>query len=925
MLKYPSVLILLLLVNWVTAQSSSKKALDHESLISWKTISSYSIASDGSAVLYQLNSREGDPSIHIYDTESKETTVFPRGKSASWSADGSMAAFLLSPSKDSLKAMRRRKIKKNDLPGDTLAIYSMDQSIVKIPDVKSFILPEKWSGWLVYHLEPAKKDSTNKDQKKENDENGSRLVIRNLISGVEDTLFYATQVVAAEEAPGFLATSTGDEEDLDAGVYYFDVQNGAFSGIFTEKGKYSQLTLDEQGEQAAFLADLDTTKAKIRNPELGYWKQGMPTADLITLQADDLLEDGLRIGPDTKPEFSANGERLYFGIGKEPILQDTGLLKEEIVNVEVWTWQDAQLYPQQEVRADDEEKRTYQTVWLVDQQRFISLGSESMPSVDLGNEGNADVALGTNDRPYLKSISWEGGPARSDIYLIDVNTGTTKQIGERVRAFPRLSPEARFVSWYLREDSSYNFYHVETGQTLRIPASEEMKWYDETNDRPMKAGSNGIAGWLEGDGHILVNDRYDIWKIDPTGNSDPIRLTRGRESETVYRYIRLDREQRFIPRDEKILLHIFDQKTKGSGYAWLEVETGEIEEITRSADHLYSQTVRKAKNAEKYVFTRQNTIDFPDLYLSDDLNSIQQISTANPQQQDYNWCTKELFEWTDPNGKVRQGLIIKPENFDPVKQYPAIVYFYERYAQQLNRHYVPAPSRSIINFTFYASRGYVIFIPDIWYQEGYPGKSAYDAVVSGTLALLKEGYVDRDRLGIQGHSWGGYQDAYIITQTDLFKCAESGAPVVNMTSAYGGIRWGTGLSRMFQYEHTQSRIGGSLWEYPMRYLENSPLFYLDKVNTPVLILHNDEDTAVPWYQGIEFFVALRRLGKPAWLLNYNGEPHGIRQLQNQKDFTRRMQQFFDHYLMDEPMPNWMKKGVPPLEKGIQQGFELSEE
>ena len=202
------------------------------------------------------------------------------------------------------------------------------------------------------------------------------------------------------------------------------------------------------------------------------------------------------------------------------------------------------------------------------------------------------------------------------------------------------------------------------------------------------------------------------------------------------------------------------------------------------------------------------------------------------------------------------------------------------------------------------------------YKIGYPGESAYNAVIPGVTALIDEGFVDADNIALQGHSWGGYQIAYLLTRTNLFKCAESGAPVVNMISAYGGIRWGTGLSRMFQYEHSQSRIGGTLWETPLRYIENSPIFTIDKITTPVLILHNDNDGAVPWYQGIEFFVAMRRLGKPAWMLNYNGEPHWPVKLQNRIDFQTRMSQFFDHYLKGKEMPEWMEKGVPRVEKGI---------
>jgi len=195
-------------------------------------------------------------------------------------------------------------------------------------------------------------------------------------------------------------------------------------------------------------------------------------------------------------------------------------------------------------------------------------------------------------------------------------------------------------------------------------------------------------------------------------------------------------------------------------------------------------------------------------------------------------------------------------------------------------------------------------------------------VMSGMDEIIKQGFIDEDNIGVQGHSWGGYQIAHLVTKTDRFKCAESGAPVVNMISAYGGIRWGSGLSRMFQYEHTQSRIGGTIWNNLDLYMENSPIFNIDKINTPVLILHNDEDGAVPWYQGIEFFVAMRRLNKKAWFLNYNGEPHWPVKRQNRLDFNKRMEQFFDHYLMDAPMPQWMKKGIPAIEKGILQGFEV---
>jgi dipeptidyl aminopeptidase/acylaminoacyl peptidase len=333
---------------------------------------------------------------------------------------------------------------------------------------------------------------------------------------------------------------------------------------------------------------------------------------------------------------------------------------------------------------------------------------------------------------------------------------------------------------------------------------------------------------------------------------------------------------------------------------------------------------RKAEDADVMLFTMGSFSEFPDLYVSGpDFRDPKRISNANPQQAEYRWGTSELVEWRSAqDGELLQGVLYKPEGFDPSRKYPMMVYFYERLSDQLNNYVVPAAGGSSINISFYVSRGYLVFTPDIPYRIGYPGESALKAVVPGVISLVDKGFVDKDNIGVQGHSWGGYQIAYMVTKTDIFKAAEAGAPVSNMISAYGGIRWGTGMSRMFQYEKTQSRIGGTLWEAPMHFNENSPIFWADKVETPLLMMHNDEDGAVPWEQGIEYFTALRRLNKPSWLLVYNGEDHGLRKEINRKDWTIRMQQFFDHYLKGAPAPVWLEEGVPALQKGKTLGLEL---
>ena len=271
-------------------------------------------------------------------------------------------------------------------------------------------------------------------------------------------------------------------------------------------------------------------------------------------------------------------------------------------------------------------------------------------------------------------------------------------------------------------------------------------------------------------------------------------------------------------------------------------------------------------------------------------------------------------------GRPLEGVIYKPANFDPNKKYPMIVNFYERNSETLYEYHMPEPHRSTIDYRLYNSNGYIVFNPDIRYRDGYPGESCYNCLMPGVSMMIAKGYIDEKAIGAQGHSWGGYQVAYLATRTNLFAAIESGAPVVNMFSAYGGIRWGSGMARAFQYEHTQSRLGGTPWSTPDRYHTNSPLFTMDKVQTPILIMHNDADGHVPWYQGIEYFVAMKRLGKPCWLLNYTGEPHWPLRMANRIDFQTRMFQFFNHFLKHEAAPKWLDEGVRAVDQPYELGY-----
>ena len=382
----------------------------------------------------------------------------------------------------------------------------------------------------------------------------------------------------------------------------------------------------------------------------------------------------------------------------------------------------------------------------------------------------------------------------------------------------------------------------------------------------------------------------------------------------------MDADKKYVENGQIIYLSIFNEKNKHAGIGRVALTANaSIEQLDMGA--FSAGSLIKAKHADQFIYTKERFDQSPTLFYTSDFKSNATLSAINQQQSNYNWMTAELFNWKAYNGKQATGIIYKPADFQPGKKYPLIVYFYETLSDGLFNYLPPAPTPSRLNIPFFVSRGYMVLAPDIHYANTLPGKSAYDYIVSGARALVKKGWVDSTKMGLQGQSWGGYQAAYIITRTNLFAAAWAGAPVANMTSAYGGIRWESGMNRQFQYERTQSRIGATLWQKPQSYIDNSPLFSLPKVTTPLVIMANDADGAVPWYQGIEMFTAMRRLGKKVWMLNYNGEAHNLVERRNRKDIQIREQQFFDWKLKGEKPAMWLTKGVPAVEKGINWGLE----
>jgi dipeptidyl aminopeptidase/acylaminoacyl peptidase len=814
--------------------------------------------------------------------------------------------------------------------------------------------------------EKKKSKSNDKDDEKKEKKPGSPLTLVNLDTGVQrtfpdvtsfafskhgDSFAFATSIkvdeddnkkVNSDESPS--TKEKKKESDTDKsnsptdGVYVIKLDSLAKTKVAEGLGNFKNLAFNEDGTRLAFITDKDDYESKTSSWSLYHWKTKSKLAKKLAYEGDEGIPAGWWVATGSSQLFSEDGKRLYFETAPIPedVLKQRKSDKKEddddVVKLDVWHWQDPQLQPQQLLQADRERNRDYRAAYVLKSKKIVQLATLEVPNIAIDVRSKSKLALASTDLPYRKTMSWDL-PGFNDAWLINLDTGKRKQVLQRVKWFARMSPDGKFISWFDGEKQTWFAKSTtdEDGEATNISKGIKVPLYNELHDTPNVARPYGSAGWLKDDEAVLIYDRYDIWKLDPTGKEKPVCITEGlgRENEIQYRYLRLDREARSIDPDQPMMLTALNMQTKDSGFWKLELESKNDDSKSKLASLITLDEnlggLVKAQDSDKVIFTRSTFRMCPDLWHSDmKFKKIHRLSDMNPQQDDYSWGTAELVQWESNDGEELDGLLYKPDGFDPSKKYPLMVYFYERNSNNLHRYYAPAAGRSIINFSFYVSRGYVIFIPDIPYTTGEPGQSAAKAILPGVESLVEQGFVDEKRIGMQGHSWGGYQTAYLVTETDMFACAESGAPVSNMTSAYGGIRWGTGMSRMFQYERTQSRIGEDLWSAREKYIRNSPVFYADKINTPLLILHNDEDGAVPWYQGIELFVALRRLEKPAWMLNYNGNPHWVMGDKNRRDFAIRMQQFFDHYLLDAPEPEWMAIGVPAVKKGKEFGLELLE-
>lgn len=939
----PALGSLLVFVVALAAEAQEKRPLDHEDYDRWNRIQQQSLSRDGRWLQYRLVPGEGDGLLRVLEVDGDAVFEVDRGRDAVFSRDARFVVFRIEPSEDETEEEDDAESDGNGEPQDSLGILDLSSGdIQRLDRLQAFTLGEEADEWLVIHrealphedeageeaaeeaeAEPTEEEAGGEESEDRDKEEGTPVHYRNLRTGEERIFPHVTSYRVTDDGAGLLYAASSEDGEAD-GVFWVEAGQEDVRTLSAGEGAYLGVTLDEQGEQAAFLTNRDAWEEE--EPEHALYRavlDGTGEARRAAAAGDPGIPVGWIVSEHGDLAFSDDGTRLFFGTapGREPEPEDGDELLEN-VKLDVWSWHDGLLQSHQLNDLERERERTYEAVLHLDESRIVQLADASLRSVSLPEGRDGGVALGEDELPYQQRISWDTRFA--DLYVVDVGTGERELVAEDIRRGGSISPAGRYVYWWDGSDArDWMVLDVASREVVNVTESLPHPVWNEQYDRTGPPSSYGLAGWTEDDAWLVVQDRYDLWAVDPHGREEPWSLTAeyGRANDVRLRIVRLDWEDPEIPLDQEVLLSAFEPATKAAGYYRTRFDRNAPPERLVLEGVRYA-ALSSGKDTDRLLFTKSTFEDFPDLWVSDErFQDQRRLTEANPQQAEYTWGTAELVTWTSAEGEELQGILYKPENFDPSEEWPMMVYFYERSSDGLHGHFPPGAATSI-NRTFYVSRGYLLFVPDIPYKAGYPGQSAMNAVVPGVTALVDEGFVDRHRIGVQGHSWGGYQISYMVTRTNLFAAAEAGAPVSNMTSAYGGIRWSSGLVRQMQYETGQSRIGGTLWDAQHRYIENSPLFTAYQVETPLLILHNDEDGAVPWQQGIEFFVALRRLGKPSWLINYNGQDHGVAGEHPQKDWAIRMQQFFDHYLKGAPPPVWMVHGVPAIAKGKTLGLEL---
>lgn len=915
----------------VTNLNAEQRPLEVTDIMKFKQIVKPQLSEDGQWLAYSAQPDRGDSTFYLKAINSSKQYQVENGKSGVISADGRFAAVTIPPTlltKEQADKKAKKKLK-NNLEIITLASGSR----VTFTKVESFQLSDNF-GFVAFISEMPETEDKSADQTadaettktaKPSDEiaeiklfNSKRinksLTIVNLETGEQQIIEQVDGYAFSEKTPNLvyaISTKDGAENALKA----LNVKTNKTSLLVTKANtSFNGFSWNKQGNKVAFLQGDFSQENDVRSHKVKIWQSNSNKIKTITTTDKQAVD--WYVPQTNKLTWSVDDERLFFGF--KPVIAKIAEIdakpesKDDLYNIEkltegrnlqIWHGDDALIKTNEKYQLGKDKKSFFTAVYHVDNNKLVRLADKELISVKASNNENAVIAK--TDLNYRKLRTWEG--FFSDIYIVDLVNGKKSLVAKKLSSYSdvKLSESGRYAAFY--ENQHVWVYDRNKNKKRNITKGLPVSFSDEDHDYPSKVPGYGIAGWLENDDGVLVYDKFDIWLLQTDGDDAKcLTCEVGRPNSLQFRVNKLDNEQDYFSDEQTLLLTSYSDELKNFGFYQLNLENAQLTKLLE--ENKKFKFITKAKHADKLLYTREDFNEYPDIWVADlNLSNNKKITNVNPQKDDFLWGQSELVEWRSNMGVKHQGVLIKPANYVEGMQYPVVVYYYRRFSQRMYEFNAMKVNHRP-NFPFYTSNGYAVFLPDVHFEVGTPGHSTNKSILPGLQKIIDMGVADPKAIGLHGHSWSGYQTLHAITETDVFAAAVSGAPVSNMTSAYSGIRLGTGLARQFQYEQGQSRIGASLFERRDLYIENSPVFFADRINTPLLMQFGDVDDAVPWQQGVEMYMAMRRLEKNVILLQYEGEPHHLKKYPNKVDYTIKMKQYFDHYLKGAPAAKWMIEG-----------------
>lgn len=925
--------------------SRAPKPIELADIARWKRIQSPTVSDDGQWFAHRLSPNEGDSEVVIRRTDSGKEIKFPIGEvpgaggpppgasqpasstPIAFSEDSKWLAFTIYPAAREAKKLRKER---KPLYNKVALIELATEKKTEFEKVRRFSFSGEQAKWIALHRYAGEAQEKEKEKW-----SGSDLILHELSSGSQLNVGNVSEF-AFDKKGQWLACIVDAQDKSGNGVQLRNISTGAIMPLDSDKAVYKGLTWTEKGDAFAVVKGVEDKAYEDKlYSVVGFTDltAAAPRKVAYVPRDDRGFPEGMTVSPNRQPAWNDDLSGILFGIhevkkkkdikarpgdkpsedkpsGEEPAGREGSQRPDdadkEIPDLVVWHWKDKRLQSQQQVEESRDKNFSYLCIYRPDEKKFIRLADDSIRQVTAAPKQK--YAIGFDDREHQLSGNLDGRRYQ-DVYSIDLKTGSRTLAVKRSRWYFGPSPDGTQFLYY--DDGHFYAYDMRSGRAENITQRAPVSFVNTEDDHNVVKPPTRVIGWTSEGRSVLISDNWDIWSVPVRGGQAANLTVNGKKDQLRYRTRhRLDPDEKGIDLSVPVYLGIYGEWTKKSGISRL--DGGKPGAKVLLWDDAAFGSLIKAKSADKYLYTRETYKDYSEFYAADaSLGNGQQLTNANPQQKDYLWSSGvKLIDYTSAKGDKLQAALHLPANYEPGKSYPTIVYIYEKLSQGLNS-YTP-PGANGFNKSVYTSNGYAVLMPDIVYKINDPGMSAVWCVLPALNAAIATGIVDKARVGLQGHSWGGYQTSFLVTQTDVFKAAVAGAPLTNMISMYSSIYWNTGGGNMAIFESSQGRFTGGYWENIEAYTRNSPVYHAKNVKTPLIILHNDKDGAVDWNQGIEYFSTLRRLQKPVVMLQYKGENHGLRVTANQKDYTVRMKEFFDHYLMGKAAPGWLVEGIPHL-------------